>query len=452
MSTGAMTSPRTSTATRSTVWSTSMPDGWMTTRAWAAVTSCDDRLRAGDIGLVVGQDRVADLEAARDRAMVDLDRDRLRHEGVELDGHRRRVVAEDRHPRIAGHVDLDRDERAARRRMGIGQVDRRPEARAGQPLGDLGRGEIADVRDLRQVADEHGRRRQLEGHDRDAAGPDLGALRQDEAGVQERRQDDRGELERPVVDDELEGASHRRAAGAAGAGDAADAWGGSGSSRWSASEARSADRPRSTRRSDPAHRPAAVRPRSRPSWRSPSSRRSMPAIAARGRLDAAVGRRAPDRAPEAGHLAARRPGHRDRADRAAAAPDERSAALAGPEETGQRRGQLGLVEVAHDPRALDQADLAALLADDDHDGVGLLGDPESRPVARPEPLDLDRGLGQRQERAGGDDLLAADDDRTVVEGGLRHEDRDQQVGRQVARGASPRFRRSPRARSHARSR
>ena len=292
------------------------------------------------------------------------------------------------------------------------------------------------------------------GHDRDAAGPDLGALRQDEAGVQERRQDDRGELERPVADDELEGASHRRAAARGGAGDAADA----GADRARAASARerggSVGSSAVDAGSDPAHRPAAARP-------AVAAELAVAVVSTSdaGRSPPAAGstlpsaRRAPDRAPEAGHLAARRPGHRDRADRAAAAPDERSAALAGPEEPGRARlRQLGLVEVAPDPRALDEADLAALLADDDHDGVGLLGDPEGRPVARPEPLDLDRRLGQRQERARGDDLLAADDDRTVVEGGPGHEDRDQQVGRQVARGASPRIRRSPRARSHARSR
>ena len=37
MLTGLRTSPRMSTATRSTVWSTSIPDGWMTTAARAAV-------------------------------------------------------------------------------------------------------------------------------------------------------------------------------------------------------------------------------------------------------------------------------------------------------------------------------------------------------------------------------------------------------------------------------
>ncbi len=52
-------------------------------------------------------------------------------------------------------------------------------------------------------------------------------------------------------------------------------------------------------------------------------------------------------------------------------------------------------------------------------------------MAGAEPLDLDGGLGERQERAGGDDLFAAHDHRTVVERRLRHEDRDEQVGRQI---------------------
>ena len=67
------------------------------------------------------------------------------------------------------------------------------------------------------------------------------------------------------------------------------------------------------------------------------------------------------------------------------------------------RGQAGLGQVAHDPGALDEADLAVLLGHDDDDRVGLLGDPEGRPMARPEALGVDRRLGQRQERAGGDD-------------------------------------------------
>ena len=58
--------------------------------------------------------------------------------------------------------------------------------------------------------------------------------------------------------------------------------------------------------------------------------------------------------------------------------------------------------------------------------------PEGGPMARPEPLGVDRRLGQRQQRPGRDDPVVADDHRAVVERRLRGEDRAQQVGRHVA--------------------
>ena len=73
------------------------------------------------------------------------------------------------------------------------------------------------------------------------------------------------------------------------------------------------------------------------------------------------------------------------------------------EQAAERPGELALVEVAHDARALDEADLAVLLGHDDDDGIGLLGDAEGGAMARPEALGLDGRLGQRQERAGGED-------------------------------------------------
>ena len=79
------------------------------------------------------------------------------------------------------------------------------------------------------------------------------------------------------------------------------------------------------------------------------------------------------------------------------------------------RASPRLVQVAHDPRPLDQADLAVLLGDDDDDRVGLLGDAEGGPVARPEPLGVDGRLGQRQQGSGRDDPLVADDHRAIVE-------------------------------------
>ena len=89
------------------------------------------------------------------------------------------------------------------------------------------------------------------------------------------------------------------------------------------------------------------------------------------------------------------------------------------EQALDRAREPGLGQVADDPGALDEADLAVLLGDDDDDRVGLLGDPEGRPMPRPEPLGVDRRLGQRQERAGRDDPVVADDDRAVVERRLR---------------------------------
>src|SRR5690606_2337463 len=61
-----------------------------------------------------------------------------------------------------------------------------------------------------------------------------------------------------------------------------------------------------------------------------------------------------------------------------------------------------------------EADLAALLGDDDRDGVGLLADPERGAVAGAEV----RGqvaARQRQDRAGALEAQVADDHRAVVE-------------------------------------
>ena len=112
-------------------------------------------------------------------------------------------------------------------------------------------------------------------------------------------------------------------------------------------------------------------------------------------------------------------------------PADPAAAVGRGEERPDRLRQLRLAEVADDPGPLDEADLAVLLGDDDDDRVGLLGDPEGRPVARPEPLGVDRHLGQRQEGAGGEDRLVADDHRPVVERRPRREDRAEQIGADV---------------------
>ena len=67
------------------------------------------------------------------------------------------------------------------------------------------------------------------------------------------------------------------------------------------------------------------------------------------------------------------------------AAGERPATIDGPKQGPDRPGQLGFVEVAHDPRPLDETHLAVLLGDDDHQGIALLGDPEGSAMARPEP-------------------------------------------------------------------
>lgn len=60
---------------------------------------------------------------------------------------------------------------------------------------------------------------------------------------------------------------------------------------------------------------------------------------------------------------------------------------------GQRVAQSLLVKVAQDATAFHQADRAGLLADHDGQCIGLLGDPDSGAVSRPEPLTVHRRLG-----------------------------------------------------------
>ena len=87
-------------------------------------------------------------------------------------------------------------------------VERRP---------TIGRRDVADLGAVGEVASGARRRRRLvRGVDRDAAAVNvLGVLGQDEAAVQQRRETDRGELERPVVDDGPGGLGSPRRAGAA---------------------------------------------------------------------------------------------------------------------------------------------------------------------------------------------------------------------------------------------
>ena len=88
-----------------------------------------------------------------------------------------------------------------------------------------------------------------------------------------------------------------------------------------------------------------------------------------------------------------------------------------------------------------EADGPALLADDDDDRVGLLGDAERGAVARAERLVEDLRVGHREEDAGLGDAQVADDDGAVVQlvQALGHEQADEQLAlhRRVDRRALP---------------
>ena len=114
-------------------------------------------------------------------------------------------------------------------------------------------------------------------------------------------------------------------------------------------------------------------------------------------------------------------------------PAQRAAPPArGIEPLAHRGGQLRLVEVPDDPAPLDEADLLVLLGDHDDEGIGLLGDAEGGPMAGAEALGVDRHLREREQGAGGQDRVAADDHGAVVQRGPRREDRAQEVRREVA--------------------
>ena len=120
-----------------------------------------------------------------------------------------------------------------------------------------------------------------------------------------------------------------------------------------------------------------------------------PVIGRAGRLGGSGARRRAAQVAQAGRPAGRP------AVIAAGSPDERGRrAATGIQQRADGAGQLRLVEIAHDPRPLHEADLAVLLGDDDHDRVRLLGDPQRGPVAGPEAFRVDRRIGQRQRGAG----------------------------------------------------
>src|SRR5207245_9315031 len=76
--------------------------------------------------------------------------------------------------------------------------------------------DVADPGDGRKVAEEDGRRRLVERGDLDRRRELERGLRHDEPGVEEGRERDRGELQRPVVDDRSERPYNRGARTGAG--------------------------------------------------------------------------------------------------------------------------------------------------------------------------------------------------------------------------------------------
>ena len=86
-----------------------------------------------------------------------------------------------------------------------------------------------------------------------------------------------------------------------------------------------------------------------------------------------------------------------------------------PEEPEERLAERRPVEVGDDVAVEAEADAATLLAEDDDDGVGLLGDAERRAVTRPERLVEDLRVGHREEDARLRDAEVPDDDGAVVE-------------------------------------
>src|SRR6266581_2711656 len=150
-----------------------------------------------------------------------------------------------------------------------------------------------------------------------------------------------------------------------------------------------------------------------------------------GSAQAAQARPPADHAPEVGQ-ARGAPTGLGAARQACSPAENRPPARRRVQERLERPGELGLRDVPDDPRPFHDADLVVLLGDHDHHRVGLLGDPQCGPVARPESLRVDGGLRERQQRAGRQDRLVADDDRPVVKRGSGHEDRLEEIHGQIA--------------------
>src|SRR6202022_2909029 len=90
------------------------------------------------------------------------------------------------------------------------------------------------------------------------------------------------------------------------------------------------------------------------------------------------------------------------------------------------------VEVAQQLSLVRNGDLTQLLAEDQDDGVGLHREAEPRAVAGAHPLADRPLLRQRKDAPCGQDLVASDDDGTVVERGVREEDRLQEFRGELA--------------------
>ena len=103
------------------------------------------------------------------------------------------------------------------------------------------------------------------------------------------------------------------------------------------------------------------------------------------------------------------------------------------EQIDERLREPRLIEVADDAAALDEADLAGLLADDDDDRVRLLGDAERGPVARSEPPRICPCLRQRQCHARSYDAVIAHDHGAVVQRRVRREESSPAVRRSARR-------------------
>ena len=92
------------------------------------------------------------------------------------------------------------------------------------------------------------------------------------------------------------------------------------------------------------------------------------------------------------------------------------------------------------PAARDR-DRAGLFRNDEHDGVGLLGQAERRAMARAEARMRQRLFGERQKASRRLDAALAHDHRAVVQGRRGREEREQQLLREIGVEGSSAFRR-----------